>query len=62
MVDQLTAKGNLALIVSNREKAGENLMPALRHLLGHIIYGDVSGTFIDFKTTKTPADKKADRW
>jgi HTH-type transcriptional regulator / antitoxin HigA len=59
---KLTAKGNLALIVSSREKAGENLMPALRHLLGHIIYGDVSGTFIDFKTTKTPADKKADRW
>lgn len=59
---KLTAKGNLALIVSNREKAGENLMPALRHLLGHIIYGDVRGTFIDFKTTKTPADKKADRW
>ena len=60
---KLTAKGNLALIVSSREKAGENLMPALRHLLGHIVVGgDVNGTFIDFKTTKTPADKKADRW
>jgi hypothetical protein len=37
-------------------------MPALRHLLGHIINGDVCGTFIDFKTVKTPADNKADRW
>jgi len=57
-----TAKGNLALIISSREKKGESLMPALRHLLGHIINGDVSGVFIDFKTTKTPADKKADQW
>jgi len=27
-----------------------------------IFNGDISGTFIDFKTAKTPADKKADRW
>jgi len=32
---------------------------ALRHLLGHTNYGNVSGTYIDFKTTKTPVDKKA---
>ncbi len=57
-----TAKGNLVLIVSSREKEEDNPMPALRHLLGHIINGDVSGTFIDFKATKTSADKKADRW
>ncbi len=57
-----TAKGNLALIVSSREKKSDNLMPAFMHLLGHIINGDVSGTFIDFKTTKTLADKKADFW
>jgi hypothetical protein len=31
-------------------------------LLAHIISGDINGTFIDFKTAKTPADKKADRW
>lgn len=59
---KLTARGNLPLIVSSREKKSDNLMPALRHLLGHIIYGDVNGAFIDFKTTKTPADKKADRF
>jgi len=59
---KLTATGNLALIISSREKAGENIMPALRHLLGHIIHGHVSGAFIDFKTTKTPADKKANQW
>ena len=52
-----TATGNLVLLVSSREKAGENIMPALRHLLAHIINGDISGTFIDFKTAKTPADK-----
>ena len=57
-----TATGNLALLVSSREKAGESIMPALRHLLAHIINGDISGTFIDFKTAKTSADKKADRW
>ncbi len=56
-----TAKGNLALIISSREKKGESLMPAFRHLLGQIINGDVCGTFIDFKTVKTPADKKADQ-
>jgi hypothetical protein len=33
-------------------------MPALRHLLGHFITGGVSGTFIEFKTSKTPAAKK----
>jgi hypothetical protein len=50
------------LLVSSREKAGESIMPALRHLLAHIINGDISATSIDFKTAKTPADKKADRW
>ena len=59
---KLTAKGNLALIVSNRTKEGESLMPALLHLLGHAIKGDVSGTFIDFKTTRNHADKKDDCW
>jgi hypothetical protein len=38
-----------------------------RHLIhplyfSSIINGDVSGAFIDFKTTKTTADKKAERW
>jgi transcriptional regulator with XRE-family HTH domain len=59
---RLTAKDNLVLIVSSRQKKGESITNALMHLLGHVIYGDVSGTFIDFKTSKTPADKKADRW
>jgi len=27
-------------------------MPAIRHLLGYIINGVFSGTFIDFKTSK----------
>jgi len=30
----------------------------LQARLGHIINVDVSGTFIDFKTTKAAADKK----
>ena len=59
---KVTAKGSLALIASSREKKSDNLMPGLRHLLGHIINGDVTSKFIDFKTTKTPADKKADQW
>jgi HTH-type transcriptional regulator / antitoxin HigA len=59
---KLMENGNLALIVGSREKKDESITRALLHLLGHIINGDVRGTFIDFKTSKTPADKKADRW
>jgi transcriptional regulator with XRE-family HTH domain len=59
---RLTAKDNLVLIVSSRQKKGDSINKALFHMLGHVIYGDVSGTFIDFKTSKTPADRRADRW
>jgi HTH-type transcriptional regulator / antitoxin HigA len=59
---KLTAKGSMALVISNREKDGESIIPALLHLLGHVMNGDVRGSFIDFKTSKSPADKKADRW
>jgi hypothetical protein len=34
----------------------------LKQLLSHITTGGISGTFIDSKTTRIPADKKADRW
>jgi HTH-type transcriptional regulator / antitoxin HigA len=58
----LTANDNLVLIISSREKKDQSIFPALFHMLGHVIHGDVKGSFIDFKTKRTPADKKADRW
>ncbi len=59
---RLMENGNLALILGSSEKEDESITWSLLPLPGHIINGDVRGTFIDFKKTKTPADKKADRW
>jgi hypothetical protein len=54
--------GHLVIIVGNRETEEESIANVLLHLLGHAINGDVNGSFIDFKTSNNPADKKADQW